>query len=96
MRPLDKLRQLLGCADVIRTIGFSTAIIAYNGRFITEAFYALLIILCLECAHIHFMLFNIADHNALHFLCFRHSQIIITEYPANVIQLVSFPLRTTI
>jgi hypothetical protein len=61
-------RQLLGDTDVFGTIGFRTAVAAYNGRLVTEAFDALIIILCLECAHMHFVLFDITSHDVLLFL----------------------------
>lgn len=59
-------RQLLGDTDVIGTIGLGTAVAAFNGRFVTEAFDALIVILCLECTHMHFVLLDITSHDVLH------------------------------
>ena len=59
-------RQLLGDTEVVGTIGFSTAVAAYNGRLVTEAFDALFVILCLEGTHMHFVLFDITSHDVLH------------------------------
>jgi hypothetical protein len=58
---------MLGGTDVFGTIGFSTAVAAYNGRLVTEAFDALFVILFLESAHMHFVLFDITGHDILHF-----------------------------
>ena len=59
-------RQWLGGTDVNGTIGFCAAVAAYNGRLVTEAFDALSIVLCLECTHMHFVLLDITNHDALH------------------------------
>lgn len=58
--------QWLGGTDVIGTIGFCAAVAAFNGRLVAEAFDALIIILCLECTHMHFVLLDIACHDVLH------------------------------
>ena len=66
--------QLLRGTDVFGTIGFSTAVAAYNGRLVTEAFDALLVILCLEGTHMHFVLLDITGHDVLHsFFGLKHS-----------------------
>jgi hypothetical protein len=57
--------QLLGGAQIIGTIGFGTAIPAYNCRLVTEAFDAFILIPCLECTHMHFVFFDITGHDVL-------------------------------
>ena len=58
-------REFPGIADVFGTVGFGAAVAADNGRLVTEAFDALVIILCLECAHVHFVLLDITSHDVL-------------------------------
>jgi hypothetical protein len=60
--------EFLGSADVFGAVGFSTAVAADNGRFVTEAFDALFVFLGLESTHMHFVLFDITFHNVLHSL----------------------------
>jgi hypothetical protein len=60
MAPLS--RKMMGGTKVFGTICFSTAVASYNGRFVTETFDALLVFLCLECTHMHFVLFDITRH----------------------------------
>jgi hypothetical protein len=56
---------LLWGAQVIGTIGFGTAVAAYNGRLVTEAFDALILIPCLEGTHMLFVFFDITGHDVL-------------------------------
>jgi hypothetical protein len=56
---------LPGGAQIIGTIGFGTAIAADNGRLVTEAFDAFILILCLEGTHMHFVFFDITSHDVL-------------------------------
>lgn len=60
-------RQWLGGTNIIGTVGFRTAVAAFNGRLVAEAFDALIILLCLECTHMHFVLLDITGHDVLHF-----------------------------
>jgi hypothetical protein len=56
---------LLGGAQIIGTVGFGTAVAAYNSRLVTEAFNALFLVLCLEGTHMHFVFFDITSHDVL-------------------------------
>jgi hypothetical protein len=88
--------QWLGVAQVIGTIGFGAAVAAYNGRVVTEAFDAFILILRLEGTHMHFVFFDITGHDVLpslltcRFRSFVHS---IAESSADAFQ--DYPQQQT-